>query len=44
MLQLFPPTHVAPSHSLQYNNLDDDARQLLTDANNKRATPAVLEL
>jgi len=29
---------------LQYNNLDDDAKQLLTDANNACATPAILEL
>jgi len=29
---------------LQHNRLDDDAKQLLTDANNKRTTPAILEL
>ena len=30
--------------SLQYNDLDDDAKRLLNDANRKRSTPAVLEL
>ena len=39
-----PHPCVAPSHSLQHNRLDDDAKQLLTDANNKRTTPAILEL
>ena len=32
-----------PPHSLQHNYLDDHTKQQLTDANRKRATPAVLE-
>ena len=32
--------HIA---SLRYNNLNDNAKQLLKDANRKRSTPAVLE-
>ena len=31
-------------HSLQYNDLNDDAKRLLQDANRKRSKPAILEL
>ena len=41
-----PPTPACSTCavSLEYNNLNDDAKRLLQDANGKRSTPAILEL
>ena len=33
-----------PPRSLQYNDLGEDGKQAINDANAKRATPAKLEL
>jgi hypothetical protein len=37
------PAFCTLAASLQYNNLDNDAKRLLQDANRKRSTPAILE-